>query len=118
MAELSTNQAQLLVALQDLEEMIRDAEDPESRKKLEAMGFPLENVDKLRDAQDELEERIKPQMLSRYRRIADRSGKAIVPVVGNVCTGCFTNVPSIFTSKVNADKVISCETCGRMLYWP
>lgn len=112
------NQAQLLVALQDLEGLITEAEDPAQRKQIEAMGFPLPGLDDLHAARTKLEAQIAPGMLSKYRRLRQRTGKAIMPVVEGTCTGCFTNVPSIFTSSVNAGKVITCETCGRMLYWP
>ncbi len=112
------NQAQLLVALQDLEEMIREAEDKQQRAKLEAMGFPVTGIDELHDALTALEAQISPAMKSRYRRLRQRTGRAIVPVVNGACTGCFTNTPSVFTSSVNRGKVINCESCGRMLYWP
>lgn len=112
------NQAQILVALQDLEEMISEAEDPEQREQLEEMGFPVSGLENLHAAQKKLEAEVGTGMLSKYRRLRARTGKAIVPVVDGACTGCFTNVPHIFTSSVNAGKVITCETCGRMLYWP
>lgn len=112
------NQAQLLVALQDLEEMIREAEDPQQRAKMEAMGFPVTGIDELHKAQKALEKQIGPGMISRYRRLRQRTGRAIVPVVNSACTGCFNNTPSVFTSSVNRGKVINCENCGRMLFWP
>lgn len=112
------NQAQMLVALRDLEDMIDQAESPEERAKLEKMGFPLHGLDQLHAAKSTLESQIQPALLSRYRRLRQRMGNAVMPVVDGACTGCFTNVPHIFTSSINAGKVITCETCGRMLYWP
>ncbi len=112
------NVAQLLVALQDLEEMIAEAEDPTQRAQLEELGFPVTGLENLLAAQQHLETQIGPAMLNKYRRLRGRMGKAIVPVVSGACTGCFTNVPHIFTSSVNRGKVIACESCGRMLYWP
>lgn len=112
------NEAQLLVALQDLEEMIREAEDPAQRAKLEAMGFPVTGIDELHSALKVLESEISPAMLGRYRRLRQRTGRAIVPVVNGACTGCFTNTPASFTSSVHYGKVVNCESCGRMLYWP
>ena len=112
------NEAQLLVALQDLEEMIREAEDPQQRAKLESMGFPVTGIEELRAALGALEAEIRPAMLAKYRRLRQRTGRAIVPVVNGACTGCFTNIPSSFTSSVHHGKVINCESCGRMLYWP
>jgi predicted nucleic acid-binding Zn-ribbon protein len=113
------HETRVLVALQDLEEMIREAEDPGNRAQLERMGFPVTGLDGLKAAQKKLEATVSPQLLNRYRRLADRpGGRAVVPVVDGVCTGCFTNVPSSFTSSVNAGKVMYCETCGRILFWP
>lgn len=112
------NQAHLLVALQDLEEMIREAEDPTQRAKLEAMGFPVTGIEELHSALTALETQISPAMIGRYRRLRQRTGRAIIPVVNNACTGCFTNIPPSFVSSVHHGKVINCESCGRMLYWP
>ena len=112
------NQAQVLVALQDLEEMLAEAEDPSQREQLEEMGFPVTGLEELQASLEKLEGRISRAELTRYRRLHQRMGRAIVPVIDGTCTGCFTNVPSIFTSSVNLGKVINCETCGRMLYWP
>ena len=116
MSEVS--EVRVMVALQDLEQMIREAEDPDERKALEKMGFPVTGLEDLRTAQAKLEEKLPRGMLTRYQRLTERLGHAVVPVVDGICTGCFTGVPSIFTSSVNADKVIYCETCGRILFWP
>jgi len=109
---------QVLVALQDLDQMIREAEDAANRQKLEEMGFPVTGLEKLREARAKLEEQLPRAMLTRYERLSDRMGRAVVPVVDAVCTGCFSNVPPLFVSSVNRDKVIQCETCGRILFWP
>jgi predicted nucleic acid-binding Zn-ribbon protein len=42
----------------------------------------------------------------------------VVPVVGNLCTGCFASIPASFVSVTNENKVQKCENCGRILYWP
>ena len=114
----ASKETQLLVALQDLDVMIREAEDPVQREQLEALGFPVTGIEDLKQAQEKLREKISPQLLGRYKRLSHRSGHAIVPVVDSACTGCFTGVPSSFTSAINSGKVMNCETCGRMLYWP
>jgi len=112
------NNVQLLVALQDLDQMIREAEDTKNREALEKMGFPVSGLDELRKAHSKLESQLPPQLVRRYQRIKERTGRALVPVVDSTCTGCFTNVPAIFTSAINENKVMFCETCGRMLFWP
>ena len=109
-------QLQLLVALQDMEGMIREVE--EQGDELEGMGFTHGGLENLKTARDELAAKIEPRLMSGFRRLIGRFGHAVVPVVNNLCTGCFNNIPSSFVSKTNVNKVQKCESCGRILYWP
>ena len=109
-------QLQLPVALQDMEGMIREVE--EKSEELEGMGFKHAGLDDLKKARDELVSKIDPRHMSWYRRLTGKFGHAVVPVVSNLCTGCFANIPSSFVSKTNVNKVQKCESCGRILYWP
>ncbi|MBU2501244.1 MAG: C4-type zinc ribbon domain-containing protein [bacterium] len=109
-------QLQLLVALQDMNEMIREVE--EKGPELEGMGFKYAGLDDLRKAHEELEAQIDPRLMSSFKRLVGKFGHAVVPVVGNNCTGCFAQIPPSFVSKTNADRVQKCESCGRFLYWP
>lgn len=109
-------QLQLLVALQDMEEMIREVEVQGSE--LEDMGFKHGGLDDLKKAREELAAKVDPRWMSLFQRLTGRFGHAVVPVVSNLCTGCFASIPSSFVSKTNANKVQKCESCGRILYWP
>ena len=109
-------QLQLLVALQDTEGMIQEVE--QEGAELEGMGFKHEGLDGLKKAHDELVAQIDPRYVSLYRRLKGKFGHAVVPVVSNLCTGCFASIPSSFVSKTNAGKMQQCESCGRILYWP
>ncbi len=109
-------QLQLLVALQDMEGMIKESET--QGVELEGMGFSQDGLENLKAARDELAAKIDPRHISFYRRLTEKFGHAVVPVVNNLCTGCFANIPSQFVSKTNASKVQRCESCGRILYWP
>lgn len=111
-------QLMLLVALQDLDTMIRETEDKVHAEKLATMGFALENVEDLRKARDELAEGIDKALLHRYERISQRLGRAVVPITSNVCLGCFAVIPTAYTSVENRGKILYCENCGRILYWP
>jgi predicted nucleic acid-binding Zn-ribbon protein len=109
-------QLQLLVALQDLDEMIRETEEQGSE--LEDLGFSHGGIDDLKTSREDLAAKIEPGHLSWYKRLTGKFGHAVVPVVGNLCTGCFASIPSSFVSKTNENKVQKCESCGRILYWP
>ena len=109
-------QLQLLVALQDMEEMIKEVD--EKGDELEDLGFKHGGLDDLRAAREEIAGQVEPRLMSWYKRLTGRFGHAVVPVVKNLCTGCFANIPSSFVSVTNVNKVQKCESCGRILYWP
>ena len=48
-----------------------------------------------------------------------RYGRAVVPVEGQVCLGCFMGLPTknVGVSGSRDDRVETCENCGRILYW-
>jgi predicted nucleic acid-binding Zn-ribbon protein len=109
-------QLQKLVALQDIEQMI--AETQEQGDTLTDMGFNLSGLEALKEKAAHLAGEIEVRHLNYYRRLTRRFGHAVVPVVGNLCTGCFANIPASFVSVTNENKLQKCENCGRILYWP
>jgi len=115
---LMSEQLLRLVALQDLDDMIRETKDQVHAKKLVDMGFALEGLEDLQSARDELTLGLDKVLLSRYERTAKRLGRAVVPVTGNICLGCFSVIPTAYTSSENREKILQCENCGRILYWP
>ena len=110
-----TDQARLLVALQDLDHMIKEAEDAKTSAKFQEMGFPLDGLSELKKAREVLAHNVKPQLLNRYQRVSQNYERTVVPVVGELCTGCFAKVPTSFRYEKNA--VMTCENCGRILYF-
>jgi predicted nucleic acid-binding Zn-ribbon protein len=109
-------QLQKLVALQDIEQMIAEAQ--EQGEALSGMGFDLGGLEALKEKAAQLAGEIENRHLGYYRRLTGRFGHAVVPVVGNLCTGCFANIPASFVSATNENKLQKCENCGRILYWP
>ena len=110
-----TDQVRLLVALQDLDHMIKEAEDVKTSAKFQEMGFPLDGMAELKNARNELSHLVKPQLLNRYERVSKSYERTVVPVVGELCTGCFAKVPTSFRYEKTA--VMTCENCGRILYF-
>ena len=118
MTEHEEDQAKLLVALQDLDLMIKEAEDSDTSSELKGMGFKLDGVAELRLARDNLAKRIKPQLLNRYERVSKSYDRAVVPVTGDLCLACFAKIPTSFKSLSEKAKILTCESCGRILYFP
>ncbi|MEW6685125.1 MAG: hypothetical protein AB1393_02830 [Candidatus Edwardsbacteria bacterium] len=109
-------QLELLIMLHDLEEMIR--ESLEAAISEESLGFKLSHQEDLKKAYAEVEKRLQPELLVRYRKLKERYERAIVPVVNGVCCGCYMRMPiALATSKDKNVEVTTCENCGRFLYW-
>ena len=95
--------------------MIKDAGDAKHAARMQEMGFPQDGIEELRKARGEITEHIKPQLLNRYQRVSTSYERTVVPVIHELCTGCFAKVPTSFRYEKTA--VVTCENCGRILYF-
>jgi len=112
-----TNQLQALVALQDLDNMIREANDPARVGHEERLGFALDGVQKLVRTRERLAKQIDERLLQTYERMSRRYTRVVVPVEGKVCLGCFMGLPTATSDRSrNPATVEYCENCGRILY--
>lgn len=105
-------QLELLIALQDLDIMIRDIDE------VKQIGFEVSGKDKLEKARSGLAKKLNKPLLFRYENLKKRYKRAIAPVKDDVCLGCFMRIPtSLFTGGRRDEEVRNCEGCGRILYW-
>ena len=102
-------QIKLLVALQDLDLMIREAKDTDTSNEMKQMGFKLEGMAELQAARENLAKRIRPQLLNRYERLLRSYGRAVVPVTSNLCLGCFVTLPTSYPSLKTKHALLTCE---------
>ena len=112
----TTDPLQALVALQDLDLMIREAKDPKRATQEEELGFPLDGVGKLERTRERLARQVDDRLLQLYERMSRRYARVIVPVEGKVCQGCFMGLPTALRRNPDAGIVENCENCGRILY--
>jgi predicted nucleic acid-binding Zn-ribbon protein len=111
-------QLQVLIALQDILLLIRDAKDPSSQKAMGKMGFEMSNMDSLESTRRDLEGQLKPSILSEYSRARRRYGRIVAPVINSICYGCFVKIPSAIDASDDRNKTLyRCENCGMFLYW-
>jgi predicted nucleic acid-binding Zn-ribbon protein len=112
------DQVKLLVALQDLDLLIKEARDSDTSSALKDMGFKLDGLSKLQESRENLAKRIDPQLRNRYERVSRSYERAIVPVTDNFCSGCFVTLPTSYPSLHTKSQILTCESCGRILYFP
>jgi hypothetical protein len=108
----------LLIALQDLDIMIKEVKDQSTSKELKNLGFKLTGLQELQDARVKLVKKISPVLLQRYEKLTKHYMMAILPVTGDLCLGCFVKLPTSFFSSAKRDLLQTCENCGRLLYIP
>jgi predicted nucleic acid-binding Zn-ribbon protein len=108
---------ELLVALNHLELMLHEATD--EAPKLKATGFKIDGLDQLQKAQANLEKQIEPAILKQYKRLRERHGRPVVPVINSNCCGCYIKIPTALASDAMKNQILAtCGNCGRFLYWP
>jgi RNase P subunit RPR2 len=105
----------LLVLLQDLDGMIREATDPKQTEAVNRMGFRVEGVEGLRTAREEVAAQLDRRTLRQYEAVAQRyGGRAVAPVRNRTCLACSALQPTGRTP--DSSQVTACQTCGRILY--
>jgi predicted nucleic acid-binding Zn-ribbon protein len=104
-----------LIALHDLDDMLRDTQDPRYMK----IGFKLgKHVKDLEKARQNLLKKIPANVLKRYEKLQPKYGRGIAPIVNDVCMNCFVRLPIAFASQPDRRAGLhTCPNCGIFIYW-
>jgi predicted nucleic acid-binding Zn-ribbon protein len=104
--------------LQDLDLMIKEMADENMVELRKKAGFRIKRGIDLRQAEKALQKEIPPDVLGRYDRLMKKVGRAVAPVVDNVCMGCFVKIPvSLSQKEIGNRELRACDKCGIYLYW-
>jgi len=105
----------ILVLLQDLDLLLRDAADPRQAEESVRMGFEVKGLEELRAARQQLASTLEARVLRQYEAAAKRyAGRALVPVKDRICLGCSGVLPTGASRDLH--HIITCQSCGRILY--
>jgi hypothetical protein len=109
----------LLLEIQDLTSKARELDAGELGA-VERAHFgvdPGEMARQIREKADELVQQLPMQVQRRYRRMAGRLDRAVVPVVGGTCYGCFVSIATAQAGEQEPNSALhTCEHCGRFIY--
>ncbi|GAX60506.1 Zn-ribbon protein [Candidatus Scalindua japonica] len=77
-----------------------------------------EEIEKVKKEQEKYIDLLDEHSLKHYNRLSSiKGGKAIVPVIGNVCGGCFMNIRTQTLNALMSSKdLVFCQSCSRILY--
>jgi len=113
-------QLEMLLELQDLKMQRRELAEAEPSRQVEEEVFNVSIEDALSQLDQkigEMEESLEEGVRARYRRLAGRHTRPIVPVIGGTCYGCFVSIPTALASDADRNEAISyCDSCGRFIY--
>jgi predicted nucleic acid-binding Zn-ribbon protein len=108
-------QLELLIMLQDLDLMIGELGDDRNLNTEKKMGFPMEQLDTLRQARVDLAAKVDRGLLGRYAKLHERYKRAVVGVKNNVCLACFLKQPTQYSTE-QMEEIRGCDHCNRILY--
>ena len=70
-----------------------------------------------RKTRDEVQARVRPDILKRYRQIRLKRGLAVVAVRTGTCLGCNVNIPpQLYNILLRREALQSCPNCHRIIY--
>jgi len=109
-----------LLEIQDLKSQRKELEAASGERQVEEDVFQMSVTEALTQLDGkiaELESSLSPQVRSRYRRLAKRTGRIVAPVISGTCYGCFVAIPTAVASDAERnDEIRTCDNCGRFLY--
>lgn len=101
------------------------AASEESNKEMESeISVTVEQINKegleLKQQRDKLSETADPEILRIYDRLVrNKRDRVLVPIEGRICSGCHIALTAQHENLVRrAEKLIFCEHCSRIHYWP
>jgi predicted nucleic acid-binding Zn-ribbon protein len=106
-----------VLELNDLDQLLELAHDPDCRAKLERVGYHFEGLAALERERQRLLAHIDRRWASLYERSLARYGRGVTLVQERVCQGCFVTLPTSAAPPPGDSELHSCESCGRLLYW-
>ncbi len=74
-------------------------------------------VTKLQKELAELEKKVEPKMLAKYKELrSDKKFPIFVPLMGHSCGACSMQLPSAKYDRLKANGMLECENCHRVIY--
>jgi predicted nucleic acid-binding Zn-ribbon protein len=110
--------ATALLHLCDVDALAHELTDRASVKRLARLGHTIQGAERLAALRARVAAGVDGRWLGIYDRARSRYGRGLAAVRERVCTGCFVTLPST-ARRPAADEqsVLTCEGCGRLLFW-
>lgn len=130
--QASALEGEILKTMEEIEKLESEmsVSTPDIERKRAEADLTLDALDKEREEssarladlggkREQLVGRIPRQRLATYERMnRTRRGQALAEIVNGICIACRMKVrPKVFSDVRKGDQLITCESCGRILYY-
>jgi hypothetical protein len=105
-----------LIEVQDLDLLLREIAAEGHATRLRKLGLPLPAGEAVQRHRARTLAGLDRRWVHHYERAVQRYGRAVVPVRGRVCQGCYVTLPTAVTPG-DGQPLTLCGSCGRILYW-
>jgi len=107
-----------LLHLSDVDALLHELSDARSTRTLRKLGVPVQAPARLAALRTRVAAGVDARWLSLYDRARSRYGRGLAAVRERVCTGCFVTLPSTARRPAGGEhSVLTCQGCGRLLFW-
>ena len=117
MEQMEVTEKELKVAEQEMK--TKTAEIQETIRKATESAPVLESeLVRLAEEKIRMESQIGPELLSRYRRIAEaRKGVALAEAKDELCSACHVRIrPQMYAELLRTENIHACDSCSRILF--
>lgn len=101
-------------------ELKKDRKEATAEKKhINAIAEDLERkIDELKKEGEAVEKEVKPDLLAKYRFLAERrEGLVVAAVADAVCSACNMNIPpQMYNELLREERIMTCPSCQRLIY--
>lgn len=118
----------LLEEIKNLEESVEEGDKELKKYKREAAAEQKhissiaadldKKIDELKKEGEAVEKEVKPDLLAKYRFLAERrEGLVVAAVTDTVCSACNMNIPpQMYNELLRDESIMTCPSCQRLIY--
>jgi predicted nucleic acid-binding Zn-ribbon protein len=119
----------LMIDIEDKEEEIEELVEKkeEEKNKLKSLQADYKNqkgeikdkLEKIPATKQEIKEKLSADLIEKYNKLYDlNNGQAVAKLKDNYCLGCRMTLPlNLITKLKKTEEIITCDNCGRILYF-